>query len=165
MAKRRKIVRDEAFYAKAMQIAEQARQNWHVMDDALKAETIRTLQEALRDEDGWPRVYVNSETGRVYKPHNDREREVVFSDTPRYLLVRGGEGGGKSVCGIVKTLNRVRRGMSGVLIAPNLPHLKRSLWPEFRRCRLGAVLAPAASAGLMSRAYRKAVHCRVGSEG
>jgi len=57
----------------------------------------------------------------------------VFSDTPRYALVRGGEGGGKSVAGIVKDLERIRRGMSGLLISPNLPHFKRSLWPEFRR--------------------------------
>jgi hypothetical protein len=129
----RKIVRDEAFYATALALAEQARKGWHRMDEALKAQTIAALQAALRDPDGWPRVYVNSETGRIYKPHNDAEREIVYSHTPRYVLVRGGEGGGKSVCGIIKTLERVRNGMSGLMASPNLPHYKRSLWPEFRR--------------------------------
>ncbi len=40
---------------------------------------------------------------------------------------------GKSTAGVIKTLNRVRRKMSGLLISPNLPHFRRSLWPEFRR--------------------------------
>ena len=40
---------------------------------------------------------------------------------------------GKSVFGIVKTLDRLRRGMSGIMVSPNLPHFKRSLWPEFVR--------------------------------
>jgi len=57
----------------------------------------------------------------------------VFGDTPRYALAKGGEGGGKSVAGIVKTLERVRRGMYGAMVSPDLPHFKRSLWPEFRR--------------------------------
>lgn len=119
--------------AAALHLSEVARKNWHVIDDDLKQKTIKMLRAHLRDKDGWPRVYVNRETGRVYRPHNDQEREVVFSDAPRYILVRGGEGGGKSVCGIIKTLNRIRRGMSGILVSPNLPHYKRSLWPEFRR--------------------------------
>jgi hypothetical protein len=133
VAARDKTVRDEAYFEQAMAVAEAARQNWHAMDEALKATTIATLRAALIDPDGWPHVYVNSETGRVYTPHHDRERSVVFSDTPRYLLIRGGEGGGKSVAGIIKTLNRIRRGCSGVMLGPNLPHTKRSLWPEFRR--------------------------------
>jgi len=133
VARRQKIIRDEAYYAKAMEVARLARQGWHLADEAMKAKVIATLRAALIDEDGWPKVYVNSETGRVYQPHHDSERSVVFSDTPRYILLRGGEGGGKSVAGIIKTLNRVRRKMSGVILGPNLPHVKRSLWPEFRR--------------------------------
>jgi len=129
----KKIVRDEEFFKQALNLAEVARQGWHNIDDELKAKTISALRIALQDEDGWPRVYVNSDTGRIYQPHNDQEREVVFSDDPRYLLVRGGEGGGKSVAGIIKTLERIRRGMSGLMASPNLPHFKRSLWPEFRR--------------------------------
>lgn len=40
---------------------------------------------------------------------------------------------GKSVAGVVKTLERLRRSMSGIMCSPDLPHLKKSLWPEFRR--------------------------------
>ena len=57
----------------------------------------------------------------------------MFSDGPRYVLFKGGEGGGKSVAGIVKTLGRLRRGMNGAMVSPDFEHFKKSLWPEFRR--------------------------------
>lgn len=78
-------------------------------------------------------VYVNRDTGRPYAPHHEDERRFVSGDTPRYALARGGEGGGKSVAGIIKGLERLRRGMSGIMVSPDLPHFKRSLWPEFKR--------------------------------
>lgn len=81
----------------------------------------------------WPKEYKNRDTGKIYKPHNEGEERFVYSDTPTYPAILGGEGSGKSVASIIKTLERVRRGMEGVLAAPNLPHLKRSLWPEFQR--------------------------------
>jgi hypothetical protein len=81
----------------------------------------------------WPEVYTNADTGKEYKPHHDDEERFVYSDAPRYALAKGGEGGGKSVAGIVKTLNRLKRGMDGIMGSPDLPHFKRSLWPEFKR--------------------------------
>ncbi len=78
----------------------------------------------------WPDEYVNRKTGKVYKPHNEQEHRFVYSDTPRYMLLKGGEGAGKSVAGIIKTLNRLRCGMSGIMVSPDLPHFKKSLWPE-----------------------------------
>jgi len=69
----------------------------------------------------------------LYKPHHEAEREVVFSDVPRRVLIKGSEGSGKSVAGIVKDLDRLRRGMSGLMASPNLPHFQRSLWKEFQR--------------------------------
>lgn len=80
----------------------------------------------------WPEVYRNIETGKEYKPHSEEERNFVFSDGPRYALLKGGEGAGKSVAGIIKDLERARRGMNGILTSPNLPHFKKSLWREFR---------------------------------
>lgn len=80
-----------------------------------------------------PTAYKNRETGRIYKPHTPEEAEVVFSDTPRHVLIKGGEGGGKSVAGIIKTLGRIRRGMSGVAGSPDFCHFRRSLWPEMQR--------------------------------
>lgn len=81
----------------------------------------------------WPDVYVNSATGKAYTPHHESEREFVYSDTPRYALAKGGEGGGKSCGVIIKDLERLRRGMSGILVAPDFEHFKKSLWPEFQR--------------------------------
>jgi hypothetical protein len=82
----------------------------------------------------WPERYVNADTGRAYAPHHADEARFVGEDGPwRYGLARGGEGGGKSVAGIVKTLDRLRRGMDGIMGSPDLPHFRRSLWPEFRR--------------------------------
>lgn len=86
-------------------------------------------------------VYVNRETGRPYQWHHERERAAVFSDVPRHLLFKGGEGGGKSVAGIIKDLERLRRGMHGIMVSPDMPHFKRSLWPEFVRwCPVDAVV-------------------------
>lgn len=81
----------------------------------------------------WPNEYINAETHRQYKPHHEAEKNFVMDDKFRYLLAKGGEGGGKSVAGIIKDLNRLRRGMSGIMVSPDFEHFKRSLWPEFRR--------------------------------
>lgn len=81
----------------------------------------------------WPTVYTNRETGKPYKPHHDAEAQAVISDVPRYQLFKGGEGAGKSAAGVIKTLERVKRGMSGIMVSPDLPHFKKSLWPEFQK--------------------------------
>lgn len=87
-------------------------------------------------------IYINRETGKPYAPHHDAESAFVTQDGPwRYGLAKGGEGGGKSVAGIVKTLERLRRGMSGAMVSPDLEHFKKSLWPEFQRwCPWGEVV-------------------------
>lgn len=79
----------------------------------------------------WPTEYVNKRSGKVYQPHNDEEAFFVYSDTPTHLLLKGGEGAGKSVAGIIKTLNRLRRGMNMAMGSPDLEHFKKSLWVEF----------------------------------
>lgn len=89
----------------------------------------------------WPDTYVNSGTGKVYTPHHSAERDFVYEDFPRYGLAKGGEGGGKSVSTIIKDLERLRRGMSGVMVSPDFEHFKKSLWPEFQRwCPVLAVV-------------------------
>jgi len=98
----------------------------------------------------WPTEYTNCETGKHYEPHHEQEAVAVFSDGPRYVLLKGGEGGGKSVAGIVKTLNRLRRGMNGVMVSKDFEHFKRSLWPEFRRWCPWEFVVP-------SQQYRQAV--------
>jgi len=81
----------------------------------------------------WPTEFINAETGRAYTPHHAEERAFVEADGPRYGLGKGGEGGGKSVMGIVKNLARLKRGCSGIMVSPDFEHFKKSLWPEFRR--------------------------------
>lgn len=82
----------------------------------------------------WPCVYVNRDTGRAYTPHHADEQRFVYEDGPwRYGLAKGGEGGGKSTAGCIKSLERLRRGMSGIMVGTDLEHFKKSLWPEFRR--------------------------------
>jgi hypothetical protein len=86
--------------------------------------------------------YWNRDRGKPYAPHHADEARFVFSDGPRYALAKGGEGGGKSVAGIVKVLERLRRGMNGIMGSPDLEHFKRSLWPEFARwCPWDQVIA------------------------
>lgn len=80
----------------------------------------------------WPTEYINADTGKTYKPHSEDEALFVYEDSPKWALLKGGEGAGKSVAGIIKTLNRLRRGMDGIMVSPNLPHFKKSLWPEFQ---------------------------------
>lgn len=88
-------------------------------------------------------AYVNRDTGKPYAPHHEGERDFVTQDGPwRYGLAKGGEGGGKSVAGIIKSQERLRRGMSGAMVSTDFEHFKKSLWPEFRRwCPWGEVVA------------------------
>lgn len=91
-----------------------------------------TINEVLRKVT-WPKTYVNKDTQKVYRPHNEEERRWVYEDTPTYVYISGGEGSGKTTALVIKTLERLRRGMSGMMVSPNLPHFRRSLFPEFMR--------------------------------
>lgn len=85
--------------------------------------------------------YINRESKKRYKPHHREELDFVRGDAPRRWLVKGGEGSGKSVAGIIKDLERLRRGMSGIMGSPTLVHFRKSLWPEFRRwCPPNAII-------------------------
>lgn len=78
-------------------------------------------------------IYRNSETGKAWTPRNDIERRFVYEYTAPYPAILGGEGSGKTVLTVIADLVRVSMGMSGIVVSPNLPHFKRSLWPEFKR--------------------------------
>lgn len=86
----------------------------------------------IRESARWPEQYTSSRTGKSYQPHNDQEAVFVLDDVPRYGLLKGGEGAGKSVAGVIKNLNRIRRGMDGIMVSPDLEHFKKSLWPVFK---------------------------------
>lgn len=80
----------------------------------------------------WPEIYKSATTGTLFTPQNSDVDRFINDDKPRYCLLKGGEGGGKSCAGIIKTLNRLRRGMNGILVSTNLPHFKKSIWPTFK---------------------------------
>ncbi len=80
----------------------------------------------------WPENFVHKRTNKIYKPHNEEEEIFVYDDKIyRHLLLKAGEGAGKSVAGIIKTLNRLRHGCDGIMGSPDFPHFRRSLWHEF----------------------------------
>jgi hypothetical protein len=89
----------------------------------------------FKEVEGWPAIdqYFNREQHNFYSPHHDAEEQALHNTTHRYILVKGGEGSGKSVFGIIRDLERFKRGCHGIVISPDFEHFKRSLWPEFRR--------------------------------
>jgi hypothetical protein len=80
----------------------------------------------------WPERYVSSISGQEYFPQSEDVNEFICNDNPRYMLLKGGEGGGKSAAGVIKNLNRLKRGMSGIMVSTDLQHFKKSIWPTFR---------------------------------
>jgi len=77
----------------------------------------------------WPEQYISTRTNSPYIPQNEQVRQFIENDTPRYMLLKGGEGGGKSAAGVIKDLDRLRRGMSGIMVSTDLEHFKKSIWP------------------------------------
>lgn len=116
--------------------------DWKILPTAAKREmlarlmdTNRTLRQRHIKAAGWPAIteYVNNETGKRYEPHHAEELDWIQDRTHKYLLAKGGEGGGKSVAGVIRDLEKARIGASGIIVSPTLPHFRNSLWPEFRR--------------------------------
>lgn len=108
-------------------------QNYLSPQDYLSAKAEKLTLLAGANQTLWPTQYRNSETGRLYVPHSNEERDFVYHYTVPFPAILGGEGSGKSVAGIIADLERVRDLQSGIVVSPNLPHFRRSLWPEFRR--------------------------------
>ena len=90
---------------------------------------------SYRPVPSWPRIehFRNRDTGKLYRPHTPDEEAFVRADQPAHVLLKGGWGAGKSAAVIVKALDRVRRGCSGIMVSPDNPHFERSLWMEFER--------------------------------
>jgi hypothetical protein len=94
---------------------------------------LRPPETTFENPPEWPERYYNAERGKFYEPHHQEEAYFVADNSKRWLLAKGGEGGGKSVCGIIRDLDRIKAGCHGIMISPDFEHFKRSLWPEFRR--------------------------------
>lgn len=103
-----------------------------LLEQQVKAKSKAIQMGAPIERSLWPARYFNRKEENYYEPHHDEERLVVYADTPRYVLIKGGEGSGKSVAGIIKVLNRLRRGCDGIMVSPDLPHFRKSIWTEFQ---------------------------------
>lgn len=86
------------------------------------------------DAPKWPTAYFNNRTGKELRVDIHPEAPAWLADrSKRYYLAIGGEGSGKSVLGIKRDLDYLSLGrITGILASPDLPHFKKSLWPEFK---------------------------------
>lgn len=80
----------------------------------------------------WPEYYTSAVSGMRYIPQNNDIAEFISNDKPRYLLMKGGEGSGKSAAGVIKDLNRLKYGCNGICVSTDLEHFKKSIWPTLR---------------------------------
>jgi hypothetical protein len=96
---------------------------------------IQQVEDAgLLKRSSWPTAYINNRTAKGFSlKHHPGAQEWLDDRTKRYYLAKGGEGSGKSVIGIARDLEYLKLGeVTGILASPDLPHFKKSLWPEFK---------------------------------
>lgn len=75
--------------------------------------------------------YKNSRTQSLFKPHSQKEADFLRDDEFHWCSIYGGDGVGKTSLAVIKCLERLRAGMSGVILAADFPRLRHSLWPLF----------------------------------
>src|SRR5687768_12210084 len=99
-----------------------ARMKTLVLTHSLAAQSVE--QEPKDGE--WPKEFINRKRKKIYKPSTKSLHEVLYTDRPRRVLIKGGLGSGKSAAGIIKVLGRLRRGMDGAMLSTDFPHLRKS---------------------------------------
>jgi hypothetical protein len=78
----------------------------------------------------WPEKFQNNRTGRFFEPQNEEIRKFVFEEhTPRYVYLMAAEGSGKTATASVKALVNLKKGLSGAIVATDLPMMKK-VWSE-----------------------------------
>lgn len=80
----------------------------------------------------WPKWYQSARSGLEFIPQNEDVKGFINNWQDRYLLLKGGEGGGKSAAGVIKNLDRLRQGMNGICVSTDLEHFKKSIWPTLK---------------------------------
>lgn len=79
------------------------------------------------DENGY---FIRSD-GRRFEP---REELIDFIKCKaRFILIRSGRGGGKTVSGAQKAMLKIKEGFSGAAMNPDFENFKTSTWEELRR--------------------------------
>lgn len=80
-----------------------------------------------QDENGY---FIRTD-GRRFSP---RPELIEFIEAKeRFILLRSGRGGGKTVSGIQKGLKKIKEGKSGAVFAPDFEQFKTSTWDELRK--------------------------------
>lgn len=79
------------------------------------------------DENGY---FIRSDGHRF----DAREELVEFINCKaRFILIRSGRGGGKTVSGAQKALRKIKEGKNGAVVNPDFENFKTSTWDEFRK--------------------------------
>lgn len=69
--------------------------------------------------------------GKHFEP---REELVNFINCKaRFILIRSGRGGGKTVVGAQKAMKKIMEGKNGAVVNPDFENFKSSTWDEFRK--------------------------------
>ena len=94
---------------------------------------IRTLvQDKKRAE--WPIAdngYFVRDDGYLYNP--SEAHKGFIASTARNVMLYGPRGCGKSGAGSQKALDKIKQGLPGLIMNPDMENLKISTWPEFKR--------------------------------
>jgi len=84
------------------------------------------------DVDPWGDHWVVRDDGKIYEPN--RGQLNFHNSTARFRILFGGRGSGKTTAGSQEAIrNRIRLGLSGSVVNPDMENFKYSTWPEFRR--------------------------------
>ena len=74
--------------------------------------------------------YFTKNDGHVFNPRP--ELEAFIKDESRFILLKSGRGGGKTVAGAQKSLFKIMRGESGAVMNPDFENFRTSTWPELQ---------------------------------
>lgn len=89
-------------------------------------------QSGIVDAEPWGDGWAIRNDGHIYNP-NPGQLEFHKSRA-RFKIFFGGRGSGKSAAGAQEAIRtRIRLGLSGSVVNPDMENFKYSTWPEFRR--------------------------------
>lgn len=75
--------------------------------------------------------FFTSRKGVKFIPNSEAQTDFIRSAAP-FVGMFGGRGSGKTTAGSQKAIRKISQGESGMIISPDMEHLKLSTWPEFK---------------------------------
>lgn len=84
------------------------------------------------DDSPWGDEWAPRDDGHLYEPNDG---QLGFHESrARFKILFGGRGGGKTSAGAQEAIRtRIRAGLSGAVVNPDMENFKFSTWPELRR--------------------------------